>query len=76
MLSRKEVRGHFDLEHYKNEAKTYVRNLMNVTDTEQEYMIRFESEKYQPELLFNDEKILKRIEKHPMALWKISKGKN
>lgn len=76
MLSREEVRGHFDLEQYKNKAKTYIRNLMNVTNTEQEYMIRFESEKYQPELLFNDEKILKRIEKHPMALWKISKGKN
>ena len=70
MLSRKEVKGHFDLEQYKNKAKTYIRNLMNVTDAEQEYMIRFESGKYQPELLFNDEKILKRIEKHPMALWK------
>ena len=70
MLSREEVRGHFDLEQYKNKAKTYIRNLMNVTDTEQEYMVCFENGKYQPELLFNDEKILKRVEQHPMALWK------
>lgn len=70
MLSREEVRGHFDLEQYKNKAKTYIRNLMNVTDTEQEYMACFENGKYQPELLFNDEKILKRVEQHPMALWK------
>ena len=73
MLSREEVRGHFDLEQYKNKAKTYIRNLMNVTDTEQEYMVCFENGKYQPELLFNDEKILKRVEQHPMALWKTRK---
>lgn len=73
MLSREEVRGHFDLELYKNKAKTYIRDLMNVTDAEQEYMIRFENGTYQPELLFNDKKILKRVEQHPMALWKTRK---
>ena len=73
MLSREEVRGHFDLEQYKNKAKIYIRDLMNVTDTEQEYMARFENGTYQPELLFNDEKILKRVEQHPMALWKTRK---
>ena len=73
MLSREEVRGHFDLEQYKNKAKIYIRDLMNVTDAEQEYMVRFENGTYQPELLFNDEKILKRVEQHPMALWKTRK---
>ena len=44
----------------------------NITDQEalKKYQKEIESGKYQPELLFNDEKILKRIEKHPMALWK------
>ena len=74
MLSREEVRRHFDLEQYKNKAKTYIKNLMRVTNAEQEYMICFEKGKYQPELLFDDEKIIKRIGKHPMALWKALKS--
>lgn len=76
MLSGEEVRGHFDTEEHKEKAKTYIKNLMHAaTDAEREYMICFENGKYQPELLFDDKKILKRIEKHPMALWKISKVK-
>ena len=39
-------------------------------------MIRFENGLYQPELLFEDEKILKRIEQHSMALWKMKKRKS
>lgn len=76
MLSREEVSRHFDSEKYKNIAKTYIEDLMQVTDAERKYMNYFENGKYQPEFLFEDKKILKRIEKHPMALWKISKEKN
>lgn len=75
MLSREEVREHFDLEEYKSKAKTYVKDLMHITDTEREYMTYFENGEYRPELLFSDEQILKRIEKYPMASRKTSKRK-
>lgn len=44
---------------------------MQVSESEIEYMAYFEKGEYRPELLFTDEKILERIEKHPMALWKM-----
>ena len=48
-------------------------NLMRLTDKEQEYMDRFISKEYIPELLFDDYEIVKRIKGHPMALWKCCK---
>ena len=37
---------------------------------EEEYMDRFISKEYMPELLFDDKEIVERIQRHPMALWK------
>jgi len=67
VLSRKD---HFNLEERKNQAKKYISNLMRLTESEQEYMERFIAGEYHPELLFDDEIIVERVEKHPMALWK------
>lgn len=75
MLSRDEASAHFDLEGYKNASKAFIVQLMQLTDAEKEYMNCFENGKYAPKLLFEDEKILRRIEKHPMAVWKTSKTK-
>lgn len=43
---------------------------MILTQKEVEFLNRFEEKEYIPELLFEDDKILNRIKKHPMALWK------
>jgi hypothetical protein len=48
----------------------YLNTLMTLTDEEREFMDRFESKEYRPELLFKDEAIIERIKNHPMALWK------
>jgi len=37
------------------------------------YIDKFEQKEFAPELLFEDKGILKRIENHPMAIWKCKK---
>ena len=43
---------------------------MVLTKEENEFLNKFESGEYMPELLFKDKKIIERIVNHPMALWK------
>ena len=63
-------RDNFALEERKQQAKDYIAELMQLTESEGEYMDRFISREYAPELLFDDEAIVERIRKHPMAMWK------
>lgn len=63
-------RNNFMLDERKQQAKDYIAELMQLTEKEQEYMNRFIAKEYVPELLFEDEEIVERIKKHPMAVWK------
>jgi len=63
----------FDLESAKKIVKEYISDLMVLTKDEKEFLERFESGKYIPELLFEDKEILGRIKNHPMAIWKTRK---
>jgi len=65
----------FDLDEKKMNAKNFIRQLMCLTEQEKEFLERFEKKEYRPELLFRDEEILKRIENHPMARWKMLREK-
>ena len=67
VLSKKD---NFKLEDRKQQAKEYIKELMQMTEQENEYLDRFVAKEYVPELLFDDLKILERIKEHPMALWK------
>lgn len=67
VLSRKD---NFMLEERKRQAKEYIANLMQLKEGEQEYIDRFISKEYAPELLFDDKEIVERIKEHPMAIWK------
>ena len=73
MLKKEEIRNHFDLDKYKNVARTYIDKLMQITDSEKEYMNCFEKGIYAPELLFEDKVVIERVKNHPMILWKIAK---
>ena len=64
------VKDKFDLEGKKQQAKDYIASIMKPTAQEMEYMERFISKEYKPELLFEDAEIVERIQNHPMALWK------
>lgn len=60
----------FELEPAKKLVKEYISELMVLTKEEKEFLDKFESGEYIPELLFEDKEIQDRIKKHPMALWK------
>lgn len=62
----------FDLEAAKNKVSSYITELMQITDAEQEFLTKFEKGVYEPELVFDDEDILSNIRNHPMAIWKVS----
>lgn len=64
-------KDNFELESAKKLVKEYITELMALTKEEKEFLDKFESGEYIPELLFEDKEILKRIKNHPMALWKI-----
>ncbi len=69
-----EVKANFDLDGMKEKAKSFITELMVLTDPEKEYLEKFEIKEYHPELLFNDEQIVARIKNHPMAIWKCKGG--
>ena len=62
--------ANFDLKNRQEEAKTYLSNLMVLTDSEKKYIELFISGEYKPELLFDDSMILENIRNHPMPEWK------
>lgn len=64
-------RDEFDLTSAKKLVIDYITTLMVLTSQEKEFVGRFENKEYLPALVFEDEDILKRIGKHPMALWKM-----
>lgn len=61
---------HFDFEKAKTEVKEFLTRLLVLTESEKEYVRKFNNRKYVPELLFEDKNIIDRIKFHPMALWK------
>lgn len=70
VLSKKD---NFMLDERKQQAKSYIAELMHLTEKEQEYMDRFIAKEYVPELLFDDAAMVERIKEHPMAIWKCQK---
>jgi predicted nucleotidyltransferase component of viral defense system len=63
------------LEESLEEVKNFVGDLMMITDSETEFITRFNNGEYSPELLFEDKKILNNVLNHPMAKWKAGKLK-
>lgn len=63
----------FDFETAKKTVKEFLTALVVFTDKEKEFINEFNNNNYVPELLFEDEEIIKRIKSHPMAIWKTRK---
>lgn len=55
-----------------NIVKSFISKLMKLSDSELKFITEFDNGNYKPELLFDDQNIINRIQNHPMALWKIS----
>lgn len=63
----------FELENAKTAVAEFLKELLVLEADERKFLDEFKSEKYHPELLFDDIDILDRIKEHPMALWKTQK---
>ena len=63
-------KDHFDFEEAKDKVVMFISNLLSFTTKETMFVDKFNNGTYCPELLFEDENILSRIRKHPMAIWK------
>ena len=61
---------HFDFETAKTEVKKFLSQLLVFTDNEKLFVEEFNSQKYRPKLLFENQEIIKSIQNHPMAIWK------
>jgi len=61
----------FNVEAAKTDVKNYLSELMTLTDNEKKFIESFNQGIYQPEFLFDDKEIIKRIKNHPMAVWRM-----
>jgi predicted nucleotidyltransferase component of viral defense system len=61
----------FDLQAARERVLAFLNGHMTLSENESVFLRRFASGHYEPELLFEDEEILGRIENHPMAVWRI-----
>ena len=58
----------FNLDGTRQEVETF----LVLSGSEKAFLLEFKQKKYKPELLFDGE-ILKRVQNHPMAMWKMGK---
>jgi predicted nucleotidyltransferase component of viral defense system len=63
----------FDFSLAKKRVSAFLSELMSLTEKENAFLKRFANGRYEPELLFDDDDILRRIESHPMAAWRIGR---
>ncbi|MDR2585637.1 MAG: nucleotidyl transferase AbiEii/AbiGii toxin family protein [Prevotellaceae bacterium] len=61
----------FDYKIAKTTVKDYISQLMMPLANEIAFVEQFYQGVYRPEILFEDDNIIKRIKNHPMALWKV-----
>jgi predicted nucleotidyltransferase component of viral defense system len=61
----------FDFAAAKARVSEFLSELLTLPEKESAFLLRFASGHYEPELLFEDDGILKRVGNHPMAMWRI-----
>ena len=71
LIPVKRKREKFNLDETKQRVTDYLEDTMYLTGSEINFLRAFHEKKYHPEYLFENQEIINRIEKHPMALWKI-----
>lgn len=63
----------FNIEDAKNYVINRIVDILKFDRDELEFIKKFKEKCYEPKLLFKDEEIIKRIENHPMALFRCQK---
>lgn len=60
----------FELLPGKNRVRSYLEDLLVLSQAEEKFIAEFKQNNYLPELLFADKEIIERIKDHPMAIWR------
>lgn len=60
-----------NIDEMKRYVKEYLEDILIVDDKAKEFYDKFQNGIYEPELLFADEEIIKRVKEHPMIIWKL-----
>jgi len=63
----------FNLQTARKRVSAFLYKWMKLTENEALFLRSFASGLYRPELLFEEYEIIKRIENHPMVLWRLQK---
>ena len=61
-----------NVDEMKQAVREYLRDILVVDDNIKEFYQKFQKGIYEPELLFEDKKIIERIKEHPMIMWKLN----
>ena len=61
-----------NVDEMKQAVRKYLKDILIVNDNTKEFYDKFQKGIYQPELLFDNEEIIKRIKEHPMIMWKLN----
>ena len=61
----------FDLQAAHDRVSAFLVGWMALTESETEFLSQFAKGEYKPQFLFEDSEIVKRVENHPMVLWRI-----
>lgn len=62
---------HIDLEAIKKDVKQFLTELLVLSDDEKQFLELFKQKIFRPELVIDDEKIIERLNAHPMIKWKL-----
>lgn len=60
-----------NVDEMKQAVRNYLKNILIIDDKTKEFDDKFQKGIYEPELLFEDKKIIERIKEHPMIIWKL-----
>lgn len=62
-----------DVSNMKSAVKEYLNDILVIDDKTKEFYDKFQKGIYEPQLLFDDEKIITHVLEHPMIMWKLKR---
>ena len=61
-----------NVDEMKQAVREYLKDILIIDDNTRLFYDKFQKGIYEPELLFDDKKIIERIKEHPMIIWKLN----
>ena len=62
-----------NVDEMKQAVREYLKDIMVVDDNIKEFYDKFQKGIYEPELIFENKEIIKKVKEHPMIMWKLNK---